>query len=195
MTTRISVFAWCLMALSAVAAAQNASPRVAICNPARIFNEIQETKDHIAKMENDRRVLQQTAEEKRLKIRDAQNLRDQLRSDSPQYAERNNELMALQIEAQTWSQLQELNLQREQKLKMRELFDKITLAVQEVATQRGIDLVIAEVRPIWPDNIDQLNPDQVRILINQRNVLFSVPNVDVSDEVIAAMDAKYKAGR
>jgi len=78
---------------------------------------------------------------------------------------------------------------------MKTLFDKITNSTAEVATQRGIDLVIAEQRPEFPDSLDQLNVDQLRVLINQRNVLFNSAAADISNEIIAAMDAKYKTGK
>ena len=75
------------------------------------------------------------------------------------------------------------------------LFNKITNAVTEVATQKGIDLVIAEQRPELPDTLDQLNVEQVRALINGRNILYATATVDISNDVINAMDAKYKAGK
>jgi len=43
------------------------------------------------------------------------------------------------------------------------------------------------------DNLDAINVDQLRLLINQRNVLFSAPAVDVTQDVIAQMDKAYKA--
>ena len=72
---------------------------------------------------------------------------------------------------------------------------KKTAAVAEVATSKGIDLVIAEQRPEFPDNLDQFNVEQVRAIINQRNILFSTATADLSNDVINAMDAKYKAGK
>jgi Skp family chaperone for outer membrane proteins len=75
------------------------------------------------------------------------------------------------------------------------IFNKITAAIQEVATAKGIDLVLAEQKPEFPPNLDQINADQLRVLINSQNVLFNSPQVDISTDVIAAMDAKYKSGK
>jgi len=92
--------------------------------------------------------------------------------------------------------MQNANIQRTQKQKMLDIFNRITTAVAQVATQKGLDLVIAEQRPdITPEAMDQMNVDQIRMIINQRNVLFSNPTVDISSDVIASMDAAYKAGK
>ena len=179
----------------AAPAAQTSPTKVGVANPAKIFNEIQETKDLKAAMENQRKQLEQQDFEKQQRIKDLKALRDQLRPDAPQYAERNRDLLQATIEYQTWGQLQQANLAQEQKRQMLNLFNKIAAAVQRVATARGLDLVIAEQRPEFDQvNLDQLNVDQLRAMINSRNVLFIAPQVDVTTDVIAEMDKEYRGG-
>lgn len=168
--------------------------KLAIANPAKILNDIQETKDLNQKIQNDIKTLEAESQARQEKLKGLQAARDALKTDSPQYAERNKELLQGSIELQTWGQLQDANLKREQKLQMRSLFNKITQTVAEVATQKGIDLVLAEQRPELPENIDGLDMNQLRGLILQRNVLFSTATTDITADVIAALDAKYKAG-
>ena len=146
-------------------------------------------------MEGDRKTLEATEMTKRQELKDLQAQRDTLKPDSPQYAKINQDLVQKSIEFEVWGRIQQAEIQRQQKNQMKSLFEKITTATAEVATQRGIDLVIAEQRPDFPDNLDQLNVDQLRVLINQRNVLFNSAAADLSNEIIAAMDAKYKAGK
>jgi outer membrane protein len=177
------------------AAAQTPAAKVAIANPARIFNEIQETKDLKAKMESDRKTLEATELEKRTQLRDLTAQRDALKPDSQAYAELNQKLLQASIEFEVWGRMQQAEVQRRQKQQMVALFNKITAAVAKVATQQGIDLVIAEQRPEIPDNLDPVDINVLRNLINQRNVLFNTPAVDLSDKVIATMDADYKAGK
>ena len=169
--------------------------KIATVNAARVFNEIQETKDLKAKMENDQKTLQQQDLEKKTKLKDLQSARDALKPDAPQYSDANKALMQAAVEYEVWQRIQGADIQRVQKTQMIAIFNKITTTVTEVAQQKGLDLVLAEQKPEIPDNLDQINVDQVRLLINQRNVLYSTPAVDVSDAVIAAMDAKYKAGK
>jgi len=169
--------------------------KIATVNAAKVFNEIQETKDLKAKMENDQKTLQAQDLEKKTKLKDLQSARDALKPDAPQYNDANKQLMQAAVDYEVWQRIQGADIQRQQKTQMLAIFNKITTSVSEVATQKGLDLVIAEQRPEIPDNLDQINVDQVRLLINQRNVLYSTPNVDISNDVIASMDAKYKAGK
>ena len=81
------------------------------------------------------------------------------------------------------------------KQQMIQLFSKIKTAVTEVATAKGLNLVIAEQRPQLPENTDQLNPDQLAAILNGQNIFFSNPNIDITNDVITAMDAKYKSGK
>jgi Skp family chaperone for outer membrane proteins len=67
----------------------------------------------------------------------------------------------------------------------------VTAGVAEIAAEKHIDLVIAEIKPEIPENLDQVNPDQLRALMTQRNVLFVASQLDITQDVIAAMDAKY----
>jgi Skp family chaperone for outer membrane proteins len=169
--------------------------KIATVNAAKVFNEIQETKDLKSKMENDQKTLQQQDLERKTKIKDLQSARDALKPDAPQYADANKAYVQAVIDYRVWGEMQGNEIQRVQKQQMLTIFNKITTTVGEVATQKSLDLVLAEQKPEVPDNIDQLNVDQVRAMINQRNVLYSTPAVDISNDVIAAMDAKYKAGK
>jgi Skp family chaperone for outer membrane proteins len=168
--------------------------KIATANPARIFNEIQETKDLQTKFNADLSSLSEQKKQKELQLRDTQAARDSLKPDTAQWAERNKELMRLAVEYEVWQKVVQADLERQQKLQMKAIFDRITESIAQVASARQIDLVIAEVRPELPDNIDQINTNDLRARLISRNVLFSVPQVDISNDVIAAMDAKYKGG-
>jgi Skp family chaperone for outer membrane proteins len=192
----LSSFAIALLLAPLAAMAQTIAPaKIATANPAKIFNEIQETKDLKVAMEAKRKQLEGMEFEKRQKIKDLQAKRDQLQANTTQWRDANRDLLQASLEFEVWGRTQQADVQTEQKQQMMNLFNKITNAAQEVATAKGIDLVVAEQRPEFPDNIDQINVDQLRGLINSRNVLFVNPKIDISNEIIAAMDAKFKTGK
>jgi Skp family chaperone for outer membrane proteins len=180
------------LVLPAVASAQS---KVAVANPVRIFSELDETKDLKQKLENERRTLAATEKDKQEKIQSLESQRNALKPDAPQWADKNREWQNAVIEYQVWSQVVQADFQRSQKTQMRVLFGKIEDGVRAVATSRGYDIVISDQRPEFPENLDQINLDQLRQLINQRNVLFNKPEVDITAEVIAQMNQKYKSGQ
>ena len=73
---------------------------------------------------------------------------------------------------------------------MKALFEKIEQATREVAEAAKIDLVIVEQRVDLPADLDQINVDQLRGLINQRTVLFNNGRLDITNDVLARVDAK-----
>ena len=188
--TALAIFLTCANAAQAQEAA--GTVKVAIASPARIFNEMQETKDLKAKMETERKTLEGTEKEKRDKLNALKADRDALKPDSPQYHERNKELVQAAIEFEVWGKMMQAEVQRNQKQQMKHLYDLIEVAVGEVAKQKGIDLVIADQRADMPENLESVNVDQLRAIINQRDVLYSVPKVDITNDVIASLDAAYK---
>jgi Skp family chaperone for outer membrane proteins len=173
-----------------------ADTKIAVANAGKIFSEIKEKKDWEQKMLQDQNTLKDTAFQKQQKVKSLTDQRDNLRTDSPQYAEKDKELQTAKIDFEVWAQIQQAESQRTNKMQTKALFDKIVNAVAEVATAKGIDLVIADQHPEIPDNfMEQATLEQLRALLGQRNVLYSSPQVDITQDVITAMDAKYAAGK
>jgi Skp family chaperone for outer membrane proteins len=75
---------------------------------------------------------------------------------------------------------------------MRIIYEKIEQTVADIAAKKGLDLVIPDSRQPFPDTVDNINLDQLRGFIASRNVLYAHPSIDITSEVITAMDAKYK---
>lgn len=192
---RLVLVAALLLSLTVAARAQDAGgTKIAVANPARIFADMQETQDLKQKLEQERASLEGEVKARQQKVRDLQAARDLLKADSAQYQEADKAFMKEAIEFDTWSKITQAQLQGNQKQQMKILFDKIVTATQEVASARGIDLVLADQKPDLPENLAQINVEQLRGILNQRNVLHADPKVDLSDEVIAKLDEKYKAG-
>jgi len=190
---RIALIAICLTCLMAAGAfAQEV--KIGIVNPAKVFADMQETKDLKAKLDNDRKALEGELTGRQQKVKDLLAARDLLKPDSPQYQEADAKYTNEAIQFDNWSKFTQVTLQGQQKQQMKTLFDKIVSATGEVAQQKGLDLVLADQRPDT-DNISlsQLTVEQVRGMLNSRNILFSNDKVDLNAAVTAALDAKYKS--
>jgi Skp family chaperone for outer membrane proteins len=193
----------CALALSAAAlllparfAAAQDAPRIATVNPAKVFNEMQETKDLKQKMENDRQTIQAEGKKRSDDLDEAKKARALFNEGSEDFNKKNQEMIRKAIELQTWQELIKADLARQQKSQMRNLFEKIEQATKEVADARKLDLVIVEQKidlPSDPNTLDQMNIDQLRGLINQRTVMFNNGKFDITNEVLAKVDEKYKS--
>jgi Skp family chaperone for outer membrane proteins len=194
---RPTFLAFAAMAFIATAAqAQTAQPtRVATANIQKIFSEIQEIKDLNAKWKNEGANVEAQNQEKKQKIRDLEAAREALKPDSPAYQQKNDEWMKEYIDYQAWVQITQVNRVRQQNLQTLQIFNKIQAAVAEVATQRGIDLVMTDQHPEVPENAQNLKPEEVKALIGARNILYVNGQIDITADVIANLDAKYKSGK
>lgn len=166
--------------------------KIAIVNTVRIFSEMQETRDLKLKIENDRKTLEATDHQKQEDLNAKKQARDLLKPDSPEFQVRNQEFLKAAIEYRAWKELTQMEIDRSQKMQIKSLFDKIESAVGELAAQRGLDLVLAEQHPDIPPSLESITIDQLRSMIAGRNVLFASQKADISADVIALLDAKYK---
>ena len=171
---------------------QSDTVRVAVANPGRIFGEMQETKELQENLKAEGARLKAMEDERRKELQKLQEERNQLKADTPQWEELNNKLMDAVLEFQLWGQKTKAKAERDQKRQLKQLFDHIESACAEVAKRDGYDLVIAELRPELPENLDQVEFNTLRATINSRNVLYASPKADISDAVIALLDAKHK---
>ena len=180
---------------AASANAQDATAKIAVCNPARVFGDMQETKDLKQSLENQRKQIEGEVAQRQQKVKDLQAARDLLKPDSAQYQQADQAFMQEAIQFDTWSKITQAQLQGQQKTQMKNLFEKIEAATKEVADTKKLDLVLVEQKidlPSDPNTMEQINVDQLRNLINQRSVMFSNGKFDITNDVLAAVDAKYK---
>src|SRR5438105_4935923 len=63
-------------------------------------------------------------------------------------------------------------------------------AVAQVAQEMGADLVVADQGQDVPA-VEDLNFDQLRLLLNQRNVLYVSKRIDIGERVLTVLDAQY----
>ena len=78
----------------------------------------------------DQKTLQDTAFQKQQKVKSLQEQRDNLRTDSPQYADKDKELQTAKIDLEVWAQIQQAEVQRTNKMQTKALFDKIEAAAK-----------------------------------------------------------------
>ena len=173
--------------------AAGGTPRIAVVDTSRVFGEMQETRDMRGAMDAERQRLQTEERQKAEEIKGLQEKRKLLKPDHPQFEELNRQIMQKAIDFEVWGKYAKMDAERAQKRQMRTLFMHIEQAVTEYAQKEGIDLVLSQAQPELPENLEGITFDQLRMLINSRSILFAGPKVDISTQVLALVDARYKA--
>jgi Skp family chaperone for outer membrane proteins len=182
-------FAAALMAGPALA--QEGTVKVATCNPAKVFEGMDERKVIEKTMKDERDKIEAEGKRRKAEIDQKVAERQGIKPDSDLYKQKNQEIMTLAVNLEVWVRLQQEEMARAEKDNIRSLFDKIKGAVKEVAEQKKIDLVLSERKPELPADLSQLKADQVRALLSQTDVLYSNDKVDITDAVVAILNKKF----
>lgn len=95
------------------------------------------------------------------------------------------------IENQVWENVQVQKLQRENLLQVQGLYVKIIKATEKLAKDRGYDLILY--KEALPD-FKRMKPDDMPQVIRSRKVLYNAPELDVTKELLQAMDNEFRAG-
>ncbi len=189
--TMLVVFA--LLAVAPMARAQDAI-KIAVCNPGKVFESLDERKTIQDRMKIERDRIQAEAKRRDEEVKQIRSERDALRPDSPQHAEKTQLMMQKAVEFEVWARLQEQEMARREKEQVKTLYDKIAAACKVVAEQKKIDLVLAERAPQIPPDMTQLTPDQLRALLAQTDVLYKNEKADITQAVITQMNADFAKG-
>ncbi|CAA9402666.1 MAG: hypothetical protein AVDCRST_MAG64-1793 [uncultured Phycisphaerae bacterium] len=170
--------------------------RIAVVNPAKVFNDMAETKALQVRMAEDQKRFESDSKARATKLEEMKRGLGDLKPDSPQANAANEALMTESVNYKVWGETERAKAEFKQKRQMKALFDKIQVAIATVAKRDGIDLVIADSSERLPDDIGQMDMRALRAMILQKNVLFVNPNkqgLDITAAVQLQLDAEFKA--
>ena len=188
------VAAFAFVAASQTSQAQT-SVRVAVVNPAKVFNDAAETKALKTKFEDDQKRIQAEGTAKVEELKRLKAGRDEFKQGTDQWKTANDKLIRATADFKVWQQSEQVRAEWNQKDQMRTMFDKITQTVAKVAQRDGIDLVIADIGAKLPDDLDGVNIMQLNDAILKKTVLFvsNKQGLDITAAVQLQLDADYKA--
>ncbi len=109
---------------------------------------------------------------------------------SADYEKKMEDLTSANADSQAWLQSTQVNMTRKQRMEEKELFDKIVKAIEEVAKEQGITLVINCAHPEFPDP-DHMDANAFFNTIFLHSSLFHDPSMDITEKVVIAMDKTY----
>jgi Skp family chaperone for outer membrane proteins len=192
-TLVVALVAATFVAAQTPARADDVPLKIAICNPLKIATQLQEYKDMVEKVKADSTNLESQLDQRKEKIKSMSDELKLLLPDSPQYAEKNNDLIQYQIETEVWTKMQQIDQTRKQKTNTKALFDKIQATIGQIAKDRGFNLVLADHSADIPDDLDNITPEQLNNLLIERTVLYEDSRLDITQDVVIALDKAYTA--
>ncbi|MBN2446600.1 MAG: OmpH family outer membrane protein [Phycisphaerae bacterium] len=171
--------------------AQNApvtSTPVAGLDVVRVFNQYQRQLDLNEELTQIRAQLESENTSRRQRIETMQAAMAAMDPQDPTFRGKRDELVRLQVNYKNWADLAQAQMANEVAVWSGRVYEEILSATRAVAKNRGLHFVINLDPPFQsiPDN-----PDAVREQIFARRVLFSDETVDVTEAVLAKLNADY----
>ncbi|MFQ5429451.1 MAG: OmpH family outer membrane protein [Phycisphaerae bacterium] len=179
---------------NAAAPNQQAAPssdRVGVIDFVRIFDECQQTKDLNDLIRGKEQDIQAEAQRRRQVIDNKQVELSAFQPGTPDYESRRTELIRLRTEASVWLQIVQENLEREKFDWTRLIYERALRHAGDVAKEKGFG-VILQYKQFKPEAIEPTLAKIQRVIQN-RPVIYHVPEVDVTDVVIRRLNEEYRA--
>lgn len=111
---------------------------------------------------------------------------------SADYEKRRKDLVKLNAEAIGWSKATEDDLDQQKFDWTVEIYKQAIDAAVVVAKTRGFDIVIQKT-DFKPGEITDRSVQALRSMIQSRTVIHSIPEIDITEDVIRTMDQTYKS--
>lgn len=172
-------------------ASSGGNHRVAVIDLVRIFNECAQIQDLNEMMKQQTEAAAQEAQQRRKVIEDKQTELTAFRPGSPDFLARRKDLVRLNIDANVWLKVTEQQMDQDKFDWTKVIYDKARQVIEQIAKERGYDVVLLR-SEFKPDDIE-LAVQTLRRVIQERTVVFNVPEIDITDQVIRKLDADYKA--
>lgn len=155
----------------------------------RVFNTCQQTIDINELLQKRQEELKAEAEKQRKAIQLQEAALEPFAPGTPDYEQRNRELLNMRIKFEAWMRMTEAAIRRGYMQWTKQTYERITKAVAAVAKRRNIDIVLFyEQQPLEAPDAGKL-----RDLILQRKVVYASPQTDLTDEVLAEVNRSYQA--
>lgn len=167
--------------------------KIATADLKKIFTEMAETKDIKSKFQADGSAHDTAKAQKQAEIDAMKKDLSILKADSPAAMAKSQDILQKSIEFNVWDQMTTRDIDRRQKQELTRVYGEIQAAIDQVAKDKGYNLVLADIRPELPD-IDQTDYVHLDAAISQRTVLYNDRSADISEAVLAQLDKKYKEG-
>src|SRR5882762_899107 len=181
------------MLLPAAGASAQEAIKVGVCNPAKVFESMDERKVIEDRMKGERDKAQQEVARRKQEVEDLQRQRNELKEGSTIFQEKTNQMMEKAVQFEVWARMKEAEMLRTEKEQIKALYEKIRDACKEYATEKKLDLILAERKPEL-QNMEKLTADQVRQVISANDVLYANEKADITQEIILRVKKKYAAG-
>jgi len=180
-----------LIALTFVSTAAFAQTKIAVVNPAKILQDMKETKDSNASFSAEQLAIQAQAKERQAKQQELENQKNQLKPDAPQWADLNKKVVQMRTENEVWLKQADQELTGKFRGEAKRISGKIKDAIAEVAKAKGYELVLSTQTDLSDADVERIPLQQLMPALLSRGVFYSADSLEITQDVLAKLDTTY----
>jgi Skp family chaperone for outer membrane proteins len=169
-------------------------PQIAVVRAAQVTRDCTEWKQMTQAINARLNEMKQEQAKRENEINQLIDQQTQLKAGSAQWAALREQIDDKKLGLEVWAKKMQLELERRQKAGMKSTYDHVAQAVTKIATDRHLDLVLADNSPefLGPD-LDKITPPQLEQVLALRGVLFTTKNADITEDVKTLVEANFKS--
>jgi len=196
MRSMCAVFAWISAVVVLVPAASSgaadaaqdqAAPRIAAINVAKVFANYKKTQDLDRDLRASREQKQQVADEKRNEVTKLRESIALLEIGTEERKKKEEELWKKEVDLEAFRKVTERGLAERHRDTTEKLYGEIVKAIEDYCREQKLDLVVkVDDTPLTSQTVDEL-----LFKINQRKFLYCSPKLDITDAVLNRLNKGY----
>jgi Skp family chaperone for outer membrane proteins len=168
---------------------QNRGVQIGICDVVEVFNNCERTQTVRGELQQRQEEIQNQNQQRVEALESLRMEMEGLRRGSEEYNKRLEEMWRLGLEREGWQEAQSAILTRSYQLAAYKIYQQILDVIDQVAEERGLDLVLFKVQ----QPIDIESGEDIVSQISRRQVLYSADHLDVTEQVLARMNEIHRA--
>lgn len=133
--------------------------------------------------------LQQELQRRQGEVQSGQNQLDALGPDTPAWEAKRREVLEMAAGVQAWDQISKQIEGGEQAREFLSLYERANAAVEAVAQERGIDLVLATSELPNMAQLARADRNQITAILQNRKVLYSSDRADLTQAALIRLNA------
>ena len=177
-------------AVVAQATAGGEASRVATVDLQRVLNE----SDRFARMQEDQQARQQKLadeqQQKQGEVKASQNQLDALGPDTPAWEAKRREVLEMAAGVRAWEEISKQIESSEQARDFLSLYEAANAAVEAVAKERGVDVVLATADLPEMSTLVRADRNQISAILQNRKVLYAGDRADLTQAVLLRLNAQ-----
>jgi Skp family chaperone for outer membrane proteins len=171
--------------------------KLGVVDIVEVTNRYERTKDASADLQVEQANLKAAAEPKAKALEDMRLKRDGFNKGTEEYKKLDEQALKTEVEFRNWFGLEQVKIERRHRDVLLDMYNEIVKVATRMAKEKGLDMVFTKAF-LSPPQIDVTTAqglDDLKKRIMEQRVLYPANVVDLTEDVLKALDAEYKSSK